>query len=71
MARSLTPAAYRLSSWHRASIGGGRSAVGSRLDAAGSLGWGVLVDGFRPDRYDIAGAAVALVGVAIIVYAPR
>jgi small multidrug resistance family-3 protein len=38
---------------------------------AGSLGWGVLVDGFRPDRYDIAGAAVALVGVAIIMYAPR
>jgi small multidrug resistance family-3 protein len=38
---------------------------------AGSLGWGMIVDGFRPDRYDIAGAAVCLVGVALIMYAPR
>lgn len=38
---------------------------------AGSLTWGVIVDGFRPDRFDIAGAAVALVGVGIIMYAPR
>ncbi|QLQ35597.1 YnfA family protein [Micromonospora robiginosa] len=38
---------------------------------AGSLAWGMLVDKFRPDRYDLAGAAVCLVGVAIIMYAPR
>ncbi|HEX8803657.1 MAG TPA: YnfA family protein [Acidimicrobiales bacterium] len=38
---------------------------------AGSLLWGVLVDGFRPDRYDVAGAAVCLLGVAVIMYAPR
>lgn len=38
---------------------------------AGSLAWGVLVDGFRPDRYDLAGAAVCLAGVAVIMYAPR
>lgn len=38
---------------------------------AGSLLWGVLVDGFRPDRWDLAGAAVALVGVALIMYGPR
>jgi len=38
---------------------------------AGSLGWGVLVDGFRPDRYDLTGAAICLLGVAIIMYAPR
>jgi len=31
----------------------------------------ILIDGFRPDRYDIAGAAVALVGVGSIMYAPR
>ena len=24
----------------------------------GSLAWGMLVDGFKPDRYDIAGAAI-------------
>ena len=38
---------------------------------AGSLLWGMAVDGFRPDRWDVAGAAVCLVGVALIMYAPR
>lgn len=38
---------------------------------AGSLLWGVLLDGFRPDRYDLAGALVCLAGVGIIMYAPR
>lgn len=38
---------------------------------AGSLAWGVAVDGFRPDRFDVAGAAVCLVGVAVIMWAPR
>ena len=38
---------------------------------AGSLAWGMAVDGFRPDRYDVAGAAICLVGVAVIMYAPR
>ena len=38
---------------------------------AGSLAWGVVADGFRPDRYDLAGAGVCLVGVAVVMYAPR
>jgi small multidrug resistance family-3 protein len=38
---------------------------------AGSLAWGVLVDGFRPDRLDYIGAALCLVGVAVIMYVPR
>ena len=38
---------------------------------AGSLAWGVIADGFRPDRYDVAGAAICLLGVAVIMYAPR
>ena len=38
---------------------------------AGSLAWGVVADGFRPDRYDLVGAAICLVGVAVIMYAPR
>jgi small multidrug resistance family-3 protein len=37
----------------------------------GSLAWGVIVDGFRPDRYDLVGAAICLIGVAVIMYAPR
>ncbi|MEU1684943.1 YnfA family protein [Micromonospora sp. NPDC005707] len=38
---------------------------------AGSLAWAMVVDKFRPDRYDIVGAAICLVGVAVIMYAPR
>ncbi|WP_415366756.1 YnfA family protein [Saccharothrix sp. BKS2] len=38
---------------------------------AGSLAWGMLVDGFRPDRWDYAGAGICLVGVAMIMYGPR
>ena len=38
---------------------------------AGSLAWGMVVDGFRPDRWDVAGALVCLLGVALIMYAPR
>ncbi|MFI5692282.1 YnfA family protein [Kribbella sp. NPDC051586] len=38
---------------------------------AGSLTWGVLVDRFKPDRYDVLGAAICLLGVAVIMYAPR
>ena len=38
---------------------------------AGSLGWGMVVDGFRPDRFDVIGASICLVGVAVIMYAPR
>jgi small multidrug resistance family-3 protein len=35
----------------------------------GSLLWGVAFDGFHPDRSDVAGAAICLVGVAVIMYA--
>ena len=37
----------------------------------GSLAWGIVADGFRPDRYDLAGAAICLAGVAVIMFAPR
>ena len=38
---------------------------------AGSLAWGMVVDKFRPDRWDIIGAAICLIGVAVIMYTPR
>jgi small multidrug resistance family-3 protein len=38
---------------------------------AGSLTWGILVDRFKPDRYDLLGATICLLGVLIIMYAPR
>jgi small multidrug resistance family-3 protein len=36
-----------------------------------SLVWGYYLDNFRPDRFDIIGALVVLIGVVIIYYAPR
>jgi len=38
---------------------------------AGSLVWGIAVDGFEPDRYDYLGATVCLLGVSVIMFAPR
>ncbi len=38
---------------------------------AGSLTWGILVDHFKPDRYDLLGATICLLGVVVIMYAPR
>jgi small multidrug resistance family-3 protein len=34
----------------------------------GSLLWGVAFDGFRPDRADLLGAAICLIGVTVIMY---
>src|SRR5215210_990954 len=42
-----------------------------RICVAGSLAWGVIADGFRPERYDLAGAAICLVGVGVMMFAPR
>ncbi|MFF5363733.1 YnfA family protein [Streptomyces scabiei] len=38
---------------------------------AGSIAWGIVADGYRPDRYDVIGALVCLAGMAVIMYAPR
>lgn len=36
-----------------------------------AVAWGWFVDDVRPDRFDLFGAGLALVGVLIIMYAPR
>ena len=36
-----------------------------------ALAWSVVIDGFVPDRWDLIGAGVCLLGVLIIVAAPR
>lgn len=36
-----------------------------------SLLWGRVVDDWRPDRFDLIGAAITLVGVAIIIWGRR
>lgn len=37
---------------------------------AGSLAWGVFVDGFKPTLWDFIGSTVCLIGAAIIIAAP-
>jgi len=37
---------------------------------AGSLAWGVLVDGFTPTVWDYVGASVAIAGAGLIILAP-
>lgn len=36
-----------------------------------AIAWSVVVDGFAPDRWDVLGAALALAGVAVMVFGPR
>lgn len=36
-----------------------------------SLGWLWAAEGFRPDRWNLAGAAICLIGAAVILWAPR
>jgi small multidrug resistance family-3 protein len=38
---------------------------------AASLGWLWLVEGVRPDRWDLAGAALCIVGASVILLVPR
>lgn len=37
----------------------------------GSILWGMTFEGFRPDRWDVIGSAVCLLGMGLIMYAPR
>ncbi len=36
-----------------------------------ALVWGMVIDGFRPDRYDVLGALICVVGVVIMVAPTR
>lgn len=38
---------------------------------AASLVWLWLAEGVRPDRWDLTGAAICLVGASVILFAPR
>ncbi|MGP9502086.1 YnfA family protein [Specibacter sp. AOP5-B1-6] len=38
---------------------------------AGSLVWGMVFDKFSPDRWDVIGALIALLGISVIMFAPR
>ncbi|PAF54512.1 hypothetical protein BKH42_00975 [Helicobacter sp. 13S00482-2] len=36
-----------------------------------SLIWAFYFDGFKPDKYDIIGGCITLIGAGIMMYAPR
>jgi small multidrug resistance family-3 protein len=36
-----------------------------------SLAWGIVVDAFEPDRWDLLGAAICIVGMMVMVAPPR
>ena len=36
-----------------------------------SILWGIMVDKKRPDKYEVIGSTVAVIGAVIIFYAPR
>ena len=38
---------------------------------AASLGWLWLAEGVKPDRWDVAGAAICIAGASVILFAPR
>lgn len=38
---------------------------------AASLAWLWLVEGLRPDRWDLTGAVICLIGAAVILWGPR
>ncbi|WP_341351768.1 YnfA family protein [Streptosporangium minutum] len=68
----IAPGAYGSAAAFRPDPGSGRiPAAHSGAFTAGSPIWGMVMDGFRPDRRDVAGALIRLTGVAVIMYAPR
>jgi small multidrug resistance family-3 protein len=72
----LVPAALSLAVFvwlltlHAAPSGRVYAAYGCAYVSAAMI-WLWLVDGVRPDRYDLAGTALALSGMALIALAPR
>lgn len=67
---SLCLFAYLLSRVDVAFAGRAFAAYGGVYIAA-SLGWLWVVEGAKPDRWDVLGAAICLAGAAIILWAPR
>lgn len=59
-----------VATWQTASFGRVYAAYGGIFIVLALL-WAWKVDGFKPDKYDLIGAVVALIGACIIVYMPR
>jgi len=67
---SLMAFAYLLTQVESAAAGRAYAAYGGIYIAA-SLAWLHVVEGVRPDRWDVIGVCVCLLGAAIILFGPR
>jgi small multidrug resistance family-3 protein len=67
---ALAAFAYLLTLVESEAAGRAYAAYGGVYIAA-SIAWIWIVEGARPDRWDIIGAIVCLVGAAIILFGPR
>ena len=67
---SLALFAYLLTLVESEAAGRAYAAYGG-IYVAASIGWLWAVEGHRPDRFDLAGGAICLVGMAVILFAPR
>ena len=67
---SLALFAYLLTFVDTTAAGRAYAAYGGVYIAA-SIGWLWIIERARPDRWDVAGATVCLVGAAIILFGPR
>ena len=67
---SLALFAYLLTFVQAGYAGRAYAAYGGVYIAA-SLGWMWMVEGAKPDRWDLIGAAACLGGMAVILFAPR
>jgi small multidrug resistance family-3 protein len=67
---SLVAFAYALTFIEASAAGRAYAAYGGIYIAA-SLLWLWSVEGLRPDRWDLAGASLCLVGTAVILFGPR
>lgn len=59
-----------VATWQPANFGRVYAAYGGVFIMLAIL-WGWKVDGVTPDRYDLIGGLIALLGMGIIMYAPR
>jgi small multidrug resistance family-3 protein len=57
--------------WVEVAAAGRAYAAYGGVYIAASLAWLWAVEGLRPDRWDVTGAAVCLAGAAIILFGPR
>jgi len=67
---SLALFAWLLTLVDSAAAGRAYAAYGAVYIAA-SLIWLWAIEGSRPDRWDLLGACIALIGAAVIVFSPR